>query len=260
MRVSGLPRRQRILLQCVGCALLGSPGCMAVPPRWGCVLRRQGPRTLAVNAHPPVRRMRSSRFAGLHGGTDVVVAALAAGAGGRWVFGPSPLLTYLFLPYLASRLAGAGGAWPRARPQSRGRLPVTVHLAAASGAFLSRVLGQVGPPRRWRVPWRSKPGGRLAPGIAGVCGSLAAGHTRNSDSWGEPPRGSRRSPACPRGLVPPPEGRMPQPVGAREGAPAGSPACGPALRGLVGANGWSTVSPRCAGGAAAAGRSGAPST
>jgi hypothetical protein len=34
----------------------------------------------------------------------------------------------------------------------------------------------------------------------------------------------------------------------------GTPACGPALRGLVGANGWSSVSPRCAGGAAAAGR------
>jgi hypothetical protein len=44
---------------------------------------------------------------------------------------------------------------------------------------------------------------------------------------------------------------LPPPVRA---ARFGTPACGPALRGLVGANGWSFVSPRCAGGAAAAGR------
>ena len=55
---------------------------------------------------------------------------------------------------------------------------------------------------------------------------------------------------CPRGLDPPPEGRMPQPAGAREGVPpAGSSACGPVPEGLsVGAIGWSSFAvPRCAG-------------
>ena len=55
---------------------------------------------------------------------------------------------------------------------------------------------------------------------------------------------------CPRGPDPPPEGRMPQPAGAREGVPpAGSSACGPVPEGLsVGAIGWSSFAvPRCAG-------------
>ena len=48
---------------------------------------------------------------------------------------------------------------------------------------------------------------------------------------------------CPRGPDPPPEGRMPQPAGAREGvSPAGSSACGPVPEGLsVGAIGWSRL-------------------
>ena len=87
-------------------------------------------------------------------------------------------------------------------------------------------------------PRRPKPGGPLAAGTDGVCGSLAAGQRFRPDSRGEPLRGSRRSSACPRSLDPPPEGRMPQPAPARSGGQAGTPACGPALRGLVGAIGW----------------------
>jgi hypothetical protein len=59
---------------------------------------------------------------------------------------------------------------------------------------------------------------------------------------------------CPRGPAPPPEGHMPQPTPARKGAPVGTPACGLALRGLVGAIGWSYASPRYAEDAATAGR------
>ncbi|KAJ5876533.1 uncharacterized protein N7529_002117 [Penicillium soppii] len=83
---------------------------------------------------------------------------------------------------------------------------------------------------------------------------MAAGHTRNSDSWREPPRGIRRSSACPRGPDPSPEGHMPQPDSARKGGLDGTPVCGLALRGLVGAIGWSSTSSRYAGGAAATGR------
>ena len=56
-------------------------------------------------------------------------------------------------------------------------------------------------PRR-HPPWRLKPGGLLAPGTVGVCGSMAAGHIRNSDSWREPSRGSRRSSALSAGSGP----------------------------------------------------------
>jgi hypothetical protein len=70
--------------------------------------------------------------------------------------------------------------------------------------------------RRAPLGW-PKPGGPLASGADGVCGSLAAGHPFHSDTRGEPLRGSRRSPACPWSLDPPPEGRMPQPASAREG-------------------------------------------
>jgi hypothetical protein len=69
---------------------------------------------------------------------------------------------------------------------------------------VSEVRGPFGPRHRWSL-W-----------IVGRWPSFP------SVSRGEPPCGSRRSPACPRGLDPPPEGRMPQPVGAREGVPAGS--------------------------------------
>ena len=48
---------------------------------------------------------------------------------------------------------------------------------------------------------------------------------------------------CPRGLDPPPEGHMPQSTPARKGVRVESPACGLALRGLVGAIGWSSASP-----------------
>jgi hypothetical protein len=47
---------------------------------------------------------------------------------------------------------------------------------------------------------------------------------------------------------------MPQPDSARKGVWMGSTACGLALRGLVGAIGWSSTSSRYAGGAAATGR------
>ena len=72
-----------------------------------------------------------------------------------------------------------------------------------------------------------------APGADGVCGSGAAGQPSFTDSRGEPPRGSRRSSACPRGLDPPPEGRMPQPASACKGDSwPGLPACGPVPGGL----------------------------
>ena len=81
-------------------------------------------------------------------------------------------------------------------------------------------------------------------------------HRDHPVSRGEPPRGSRRSPACPRGPDPPPEARMPQPSQRPRRRPGGSPACGPVPGELsVGAIGWPSVSPRCAGGAAAVGRS-----
>ena len=76
-------------------------------------------------------------------------------------------------------------------------------------------------------PRRPKPGGPLAAGTDGVCGSLAAGQRFRPDSRGEPPCDIRCSPACSRGPVPPPEARMPQPASAREGVLPGSPACGP---------------------------------
>ncbi|KAJ5319709.1 uncharacterized protein N7506_012413 [Penicillium brevicompactum] len=57
---------------------------------------------------------------------------------------------------------------------------------------------------------------------------------------GEPPRGIRRSSACPRGPDPSPEDHMPQPDSARKGGLNGTPACGLVLRGLVGGN-WMVV-------------------
>ncbi|KAJ5319639.1 hypothetical protein N7506_012407 [Penicillium brevicompactum] len=71
---------------------------------------------------------------------------------------------------------------------------------------------------------------------------------------GEPPRGIRRSSACPRGPDPSPEDHMPQPDSARKGGLNGTPACGLVLRGLVGAIGWSSTSSRYAGDAVATGR------
>ncbi|XHF98487.1 hypothetical protein AWENTII_002040 [Aspergillus wentii] len=53
---------------------------------------------------------------------------------------------------------------------------------------------------------------------------------------------------------------MPQLASARKGDLAGSPACGPALRGLVGAIGWPHASSRYAGRVAVTGRSFAPSS
>ncbi|KAJ5096512.1 hypothetical protein NUU61_005905 [Penicillium alfredii] len=62
------------------------------------------------------------------------------------------------------------------------------------------------------------PGASAPTGTAGVCGSMAAGHNRHSDSRGSRPAGAAVRRRCPRGPVPPPEGRMPQPAGVREGA------------------------------------------
>lgn len=60
-----------------------------------------------------------------------------------------------------------------------------------------------GPPTpRMHASRRPKPGGPLAPGTVGVCGSMAAGHTRHSDSGREPPRGSRRPSALSAGSGP----------------------------------------------------------
>ncbi|OQD72965.1 hypothetical protein PENANT_c221G09601, partial [Penicillium antarcticum] len=70
---------------------------------------------------------------------------------------------------------------------------------------------------RWSSRCGARSPGAYVPGSVGVCGSLVADHTRNSDSWREPPREIRRSSACSRGLVPSPEGRMPQPASARKG-------------------------------------------
>ena len=94
----------------------------------------------------------------------------------------------------------------------------------------------------------------MAPGTVGVCGSMAAGHTRNSDSWREPSRGSRRSSALSAGSGPFIRGPYAAACQRLHGRLVGSTACGPALRNLVGAIGWSSASSRYAGGAAATGR------
>ena len=60
-----------------------------------------------------------------------------------------------------------------------------------------------------------KPGGRLVPGTAGVCGRMPL--PLKLVSRGKPPCAIRRSPAVTRGSGPPSEGRMPQPVPARPG-------------------------------------------
>ena len=92
------------------------------------------------------------------------------------------------------------------------------------------------------------------PGTDGVCGSLAAGQPSYTDSRGEPPCGSRRSSACPQGLDPPPEGRMPQPASACKGDSGGVTCVRTGSWGAtVGAIGWSSVCSRCAGGVAVAG-------
>ncbi|KAJ5860043.1 hypothetical protein N7534_005320 [Penicillium rubens] len=82
------------------------------------------------------------------------------------------------------------------------------------------------------------PGGLLAPGTVGVCGSMAAGHTRNPDSWREPPRGIRRSPALSTGSGPFIRGPHAAACQRLHGRLVGSPACGLVLRSLVGAIGW----------------------
>jgi hypothetical protein len=61
---------------------------------------------------------------------------------------------------------------------------------------------------------------------------------KSQDSGGEPLRGSRRSPACPWSPDPPPENQMLQPASALTGDLPGFPACGPVLKGSVGAIGW----------------------
>src|SRR3954465_7998906 len=54
-----------------------------------------------------------------------------------------------------------------------------------------------GPPNfmgatRWWFRCGARSPGAYVPGTAGVCGSMVADHTGNSDSWREPPRGIRR--------------------------------------------------------------------
>jgi hypothetical protein len=91
--------------------------------------------------------------------------------------------------------------------------------------------------------WWLKPGGLLAPGTVGVCGSMAAGHTWNSDSWREPPRGIRRSPALSTGSGPFIRGPHAAACQRLHGRLVGSTACGLVLRSLVGAIGWSQRPP-----------------
>ncbi|KAJ5453291.1 hypothetical protein N7530_012885 [Penicillium desertorum] len=98
------------------------------------------------------------------------------------------------------------------------------------------------------------PGGLLAPGTVGVCGSMAAGHTRNPDSWKEPPRGIRRSPALSTGSGPFIRGPHAAACQRLHGRLVGSPACGLVLEEFSGGNWMVSASPRYAGGAAVTGR------
>ncbi|KAJ5453209.1 hypothetical protein N7530_012930 [Penicillium desertorum] len=96
--------------------------------------------------------------------------------------------------------------------------------------------------------------GLLAPGTVGVCGSMAAGHTRNPDSWREPPRGIRRSPALSTGSGPFIRGPHAAACQRLHGRLVGSPACGLVLEEFSGGNWMVSASPRYAGGAAVTGR------
>ncbi|GCB28339.1 hypothetical protein AAWM_11224 [Aspergillus awamori] len=93
------------------------------------------------------------------------------------------------------------------------------------------------------------------PGTDGVCGSLAAGQPSFTDSRGEPPRGSRRSSACPRGSGPSTRGPYAAACQRLQGRfLAGSTCVRTGSWGAtVGAIGWSSVYSRCAGGVAVAG-------
>ncbi|KAJ5223207.1 uncharacterized protein N7469_009447 [Penicillium citrinum] len=97
-------------------------------------------------------------------------------------------------------------------------------------------------PRRGRRRCARSPGASAPPApMESVDGwPLATPDTRFLG--GSRPVGSAVRRRRPRGPDPPPEGRMPQPASARPGGQAGTPACGPALRGLVGAIGWPPVS------------------
>ncbi|KAJ5453366.1 hypothetical protein N7530_012833 [Penicillium desertorum] len=85
--------------------------------------------------------------------------------------------------------------------------------------------------------------GLSAPGTVGVCGSMAAGHTRNPDSWREPPRGIRRSPALSTGSGPFIRGPHAAACQRLHGRLVGSPACGLALEEFSGGNRTVSASP-----------------
>ncbi|KAJ5159361.1 uncharacterized protein N7500_009012, partial [Penicillium coprophilum] len=94
----------------------------------------------------------------------------------------------------------------------------------------------------------------LAPGTVGVCGSLAAGHTRNSDSWREPPRGIRRSPALSTGSGPFIRGPHAAACHRPHGRPGRNTCVRTGAEEFSGGNRMVSASPRYAGGAAATGR------
>ncbi|KAJ5710305.1 hypothetical protein N7493_009342 [Penicillium malachiteum] len=149
-------------------------------------------------------------------------------------------------------------------PESRNRGDFVLQRQPASTAVVNThspsLIGRSVPPRRGsadalceRSWWAATPnvfhprrcsyrksGARLGLGIAGVCGRMAAGHTRHLDSRRKLPCGIRRSPASSTGSAPPPEGRMAQPIPAREGDP-GSDSCDrTGAEGLSGGN-WMVV-------------------
>ncbi|KAJ5451763.1 hypothetical protein N7530_012997 [Penicillium desertorum] len=89
--------------------------------------------------------------------------------------------------------------------------------------------------------------GLSAPGTVGVCGSMAAGHTRNPDSWKEPPRGIRRSPALSTGSEPFIRGPHAAACQRLHGRLVGSPARGPVPEEFSGGNRMVSASPRTPG-------------
>ncbi|KAJ5807292.1 hypothetical protein N7447_011204 [Penicillium robsamsonii] len=83
---------------------------------------------------------------------------------------------------------------------------------------------------------------------------MAAGHTRNSDSWREPPRGIRRSPALSTGSGPFIRGATCRSLPAPSRAPGRITCVRTGAEEFSGGNWMVSASPRYAGGAAATGR------
>jgi hypothetical protein len=142
--------------------------------------------------------------------------------GGIWVFDPGSLWGCLHtgralpssLPDRQSRCAGGDGPHCRPRFSIRG-LPPTLrqgHVGGRTHDLWPRMPFRAAGVKGVRPPAALLAGvaevrGPCAPGTDGVCRSLASGQHRRADSRGEAVRGSRRSPAWPRGVALLPRGR-----------------------------------------------------